>query len=252
MYFEYNNISIYYEKYGDSEKSIVILPGWGDTRGTFKYLIEMLKNFYTVYILDYPGFGNSVFPSKDLTIYDYSDLVYEWINYLDLDDPVLIGHSFGSRLIITLTGYYNYKFSNIIIIDGAGIKPKRTLKGVVRSKLYKFLKKLGAILPKKYRNRYLSYLFNKFASVDYRNLDKRMRKTFINVVNEDLSFYLSDIKSKTLLIWGRNDLATPVSDCMKMNKCIKHSECVVLDGMGHFPYLDNPMLIFKIIMAQLD
>ena len=149
MYFEYNNISIYYEKYGDSSKSLVILPGWGDTRGTFKYLIEMLKNFYTVYILDYPGFGNSKFPNKDLTVYDYSDLVYEWINYLELDDPVLIGHSFGARLIITLTGYYNYKFSNIIIMDGAGIKPKRTFRSFFRSKLYKVLKRMEILLPKK-------------------------------------------------------------------------------------------------------
>ncbi|MCI8568198.1 MAG: alpha/beta hydrolase [Bacilli bacterium] len=252
MYFEYNNISIYYEKYGDSSKSLVILPGWGDTRGTFKYLIEMLKNFYTVYILDYPGFGNSKFPNKDLTVYDYSDLVYEWINYLELDDPVLIGHSFGARLIITLTGYYNYKFSNIIIMDGAGIKPKRTFRSFFRSKLYKVLKRMEILLPKKQQKKYLDYLFNKFASDDYRTLDISMRKTFINVVNEDLTFYLNDIKSKTLLIWGKNDLATPVSDCMKMNKSIENSEVVILDNLGHFPYLNNPMLIFKIIMAELD
>lgn len=252
MYFEYNDISIYYEKYGDSSKSLVILPGWGDTRGTFKYLVEMLKNFYTVYILDYPGFGKSKFPNKDLTIYDYSDLIMEWINYLELDDPVLIGHSFGSRVIITLTGYYNYKFSNIIIIDGAGIKPKRTFKGIFKSTLYRFLKKVGLILPKNFRKRYFNYLFDKFASDDYRALDVSMRKTFVNVVNEDLIFYLDDIKSKTLLIWGKNDLATPVSDCLKMKERIKNSEFVILDNLGHFPYLDNPMLVFKIIMAELD
>lgn len=252
MYFEYNNISIYYEKHGNGSKKIVILPGWGDTRETFKYLIEMLKDFYTIYILDYPGFGNSKFPDKDLTIYDYSDLVYEWINYLELDDPVLIGHSFGARIIITLTGYYNYKFSNIIIIDGAGIKPKPTIKSYFRSRLYKFLKSLRCLIPKRKQKKYLDYLFTKFASADYRVLDISMRKTFRNVVNEDLSFYLNDIKSKTLLIWGRNDFATPVSDCIKMNKNIRNSEVVILDNLGHFPYLDNPLLIFKIIMAELD
>ncbi len=56
MFFEYNNISLYYEKYGNSKNVIIILPGWGDTRKTFNYLIDLLKDYYTIYILDYPGF----------------------------------------------------------------------------------------------------------------------------------------------------------------------------------------------------
>jgi len=252
MFFEYNNISLYYEKYGNSKNVIIILPGWGDTRKTFNYLIDLLKDYYTIYILDYPGFGNSKFPNKNLTIYDYSDLIYEWINYLNLDDPILIGHSFGSRIIITLTGYYNYKFSNIIIIDGAGIKPKKTLKSKIRSTTYKFLKKLKIFLPKKLQIKYLNYLFNYFASTDYKNLDGKMRKTFKNVVNEDLTFYLKDIKSKVLLIWGENDIDTPVRDCMIMHENIEASEYVILKNLTHFSYLENPILIFKIIMSQLN
>ena len=252
MYFKYNDINLYYEKYGNGEKQLVILPGWGDTRKTFKYLIELLKDFYTVYIVDYPGFGNSTFPERNLTIYDYSDLIYEWINYLELEDPVLIGHSFGSRIIITLTGYYNYHFSKVIIIDGAGIKPKKSFKKNLRSTLYKFLKALKVILPSKVRSKYLKYLFNLFASDDYKMLPVKMQKTFVNIVNEDLLFYLTDIKSKVLLIWGSNDQATPVSDCYIMSKKIRNNEMIILDNLGHFPYLDNPILIFKIIIAELD
>ena len=32
MYYKYNNISMYYEKHGEkNKKSILILPGWGDS-----------------------------------------------------------------------------------------------------------------------------------------------------------------------------------------------------------------------------
>ena len=83
MYLNINNINLYYEKYGTKEQTIVILPGWGDTRKTFDYLINYLKDYFTIYILDYPGFGNSTLPNKSLTIYEYADLIYEFINSLN-------------------------------------------------------------------------------------------------------------------------------------------------------------------------
>ena len=43
MYYNKDDFSIYYEKYGKSSKTILILPGWGDTRKTFSFLIDYLK-----------------------------------------------------------------------------------------------------------------------------------------------------------------------------------------------------------------
>lgn len=251
MYFNHNNISIYYEKYGEHKKSIVILPGWGDTRKTFNYMISFLQNYFTVYIVDYPGFGNSIFPDKNLTIYDYSDLIYEFINSLNLYNPILIGHSFGGRIITTLVGYYKYNFSNIILINSAGIKPKKTLFKRFKNYYYKFLKTLGNILPKKIKVKWKNYIFNKFASVDYKNLNDNMKQTFKNIVNEDLTPYLKSINSKALLIWGNKDDATPVNDGYKMNKLIKNSELIVLQDLTHFSYLEKPNLINCIIYEQL-
>ena len=71
MYFNTKSMSIYYEKHGTiSDKTILILPGWGNTRSTFTNIINFFKNDYTIYIIDYPGFGNSKIPPSDLTIYN--------------------------------------------------------------------------------------------------------------------------------------------------------------------------------------
>lgn len=251
MFFEYKDISMYYEVYGSHSKSLLILPGWGNTRNTFIHLINFLSNYFTVYIVDYPGFGNSNFPSRDLTIFDYSNLIYEFIKEKKLNDPVLLGHSFGGRIITVLTGYYNYKFSNIILMDSAGIKPKTTIKKLWHKLSYKLLKKLGKILPKKYKKKYYEKLFNKYASSDYQLLSSNMRKTFQNVVNTDLKNYLKYINSKVLLIWGNNDKDTPVRDAKIMNNSIKNSELIIIDKVGHFPYLERGILIESIIFEQL-
>ena len=247
MYFTYDDITIYYEKYGSSKKSIIILPGWGNTRKTFDYMINFLKDYATVYILDYPGFGNSKFPDKDLSLYDYSNLIYEWIKYLNIDKPILIGHSFGGRIITTLLGYYKYKFDNVIYLNSAGIKPKKKFK----SYIYKLLKKLKFILPKKYKKKWLNYLFKKYASTDYKQLNYNMQNTFKNIVNLDLKQYLKYIDSKVLLIWGNLDTSTPLKDAYVMKKEIINSELIILNNANHFSYLNYPYLVNKIIYEQI-
>ena len=246
MYFFYKDFKLYYEKYGNSNKKIVILPGWGDTRNTFTYMIDFLKPFYTVYIIDYPGFGNSNFPPTHLTIYDYADLIREFIYENDLQNAYLLGHSFGGRLIIILSGYYNNIYDKIVLIDSAGIKPKKSIGAFLRQKLYKFLKRLNKFLPKNKRTKYLNKLLNIFGSTDYKNLNPYMRKTFSNIVNEDLTPYLKNIKNEVLLLWGNKDIDTPLKDAYKMNKTIKESSLIVLPGT-HYIYLENAYLINNIL-----
>ena len=250
MYFKHDDINLYYEKHGNKKRNIVILPGWGETRTTFQYMINFLKEYFTVYIVDYPGFGNTIFPDRNLTIYDYSDLIYEWIKELEIENPILIGHSFGGRIISVLLGYYHYSFNHIILMNSAGIKKKKNLFKLFKSYSYKFLKKIAKILPRKTKKKYLKYLFSKYASTDYKNLSNNMRKTFQNIVNEDLTEYISKIKAKTLLIWGEKDESTPVKDAYKMNKLIKKSELIVIKGTNHFAYLQQPRLINSIIYEQ--
>lgn len=251
MYFTYEDITIYYEKYGNQKKSIVILPGWGNTRASFCHMIHFLENFFTVYILDYPGFENSPFPTKDLTIYDYSELIHNWIKELEIEDPILIGHSFGGRIITTLLGYYHYPYHNIILMNSAGIKPKKTFRKRIHNYTYKFLKKVKCLIPKKFRNSYQQFIFSKFASEDYKNLTPEMMQTFRNIVNEDLMPYLKNIRAKVLLIWGNKDEATPIQNGNTMHKLIPNSELIVIDGTNHFTYLQKPNLINQIIFEQL-
>ena len=48
MYITYKNIKLYYDKIGNKKDVIVILPGWGNTKDTFKTMIDSLKDNYTL------------------------------------------------------------------------------------------------------------------------------------------------------------------------------------------------------------
>lgn len=252
MYYNKNNINLYYEKHGNKGPILFILPGWGDTRKTFDFFISNLKTKYQIYIFDYPGFGKSIFPDCNLTIYDYALLFKSFLEEKKIKNPIILAHSFGARIAILLTGYYQLKAKKMILIGAAGIKPRKTIKQKLRQTLYKCLKKICYLLPKVYRNRYQKWLFQKFSSTDYRALDPKMMPTFRNVIHENLTKYLKNIKIETLLIWGEYDYDTPLKDGKRMEKEIEDSALITISHATHYCYLEQSILILQIINSFLE
>lgn len=237
MYYMKNNINLFYEIYGkENKKEILILPGWGDTRRTFTSLINVLKRNYKVYIFDYPGFGESPFPNKDLDIYDYSNLIYGFIKENSIKKPSIIAHSFGGRISIILTGLYKVKIDKLVLMDIAGIR-RKSIKRTLKTIIYKIRKKL--VIFKKNKLKYLNNLRKKYSSTDYNNLNKNMYITFKNIINEDLRKYIKHINTKTLIIWGKQDKDTPVKDGYYIHKKIKNSELIIYNKASHFVYLEE-------------
>ena len=245
MYYKYNGINIYYEKHNQKKDNILILPGWGDTRKTFTNIINNIKD-YNVYIIDYPNFGNSSKLKKVYTIYDYTELILNFIKDKNITNPIIIAHSFGGRIASLLITKYKLKINKLLLIDVAGIK-RINLKVLVKQYLYKLLKLLTIIFPKKIRIKLKNKLFQYFSSNDYKNIDNNMRKTFKNIIKENLKKYYKKINIETLIIWGENDKDTPLKDGILLNKLINNSALIVYKKASHYSYLEYPVLTNKII-----
>ena len=252
MLYKNKNFSFYYEIYGNSPKAILILPGWGYTRETFQRIIQYLQKDYTIYIVDYPYFGNSPLPNKELTIYDYAETFSNFINELGIINPIIIAHSFGGRITSLLIGKYNLKVDKIILIDVAGIKRRKKLKVFLKEKVYKIIKRLIKILPKKKQLRIQKQLLQKFASEDYMNLPIIMKKSFQNIIKVNLKKYYKKITSETLIIWGEKDIDTPLKDAKLLNKIIKNSGLIIFKNTTHYSYLYNEELTIKILNNFLN
>ena len=246
--FKYKDIEIYYETYGNSKKTILILPGWGNTRETFLNIINRLKDKYKIYIIDYPFFGNSPLPNKELTIYDYSELIYHFIKHNHINNPIIIAHSFGGRIASIISN--KIKVNKLILIDVAGIK-RFNLKLFIKTKVYKLLKLLTYLLPSCIQVNIRNKLLLKFSSTDYLNIPSIMKNTFKNIIKEDLRKYYKTISSETLIIWGEKDLDTPLKDALYLNKIIKNSGLIIYKNSSHFSYLDNSYLTNKVLEKYL-
>lgn len=235
------NLNINYIVEGiDNKDEIILLHGWGASISSFIPVYKYLSKDYKVYVLDLPGFGESDVPPKYYKVSDYAKIIFEFINKLNIKSPTLIGHSFGGRVIMKLVGELGYMPKNIVFVDSAGIKPKRGPKYYFKVYSYKLTKNIVNILfSEEKAKKIISDIRNKKGSSDYINANENMKSVFVNVVNEDLKYTLKNIKVPTLLIWGENDLDTPLKDAKIIEKNIPDSGLVILKGAGHFSYLDN-------------
>lgn len=236
-----NGININYEVYGkENEKEILMLHGWGANIQSFAPAIKYLSKIFKIYALDFPGFGLSDEPDKGYFVKDYAEIVIEFIKKMDIKSPTLLGHSFGGRVIMKMVGDMGYEPSKIIFVDSAGIKPKRTLNYYFKVYSYKFTKKIINLLFKEEKAKSLiESMRSKKGSTDYNNATENMKKTFINVVNEDLKYCLPNIHVPTLLIWGEKDMDTPLKDAKLIEKLVPDAGLVVFKGTGHYSYLEN-------------
>ena len=83
-------------------RPFVLVPGIGVSSTYFEKLAPHLNEFGPVHALDLPGFGGVPHPSTTLTIEEYADLVGKVIDELELDDPIIVGHSMGSQVVSDL------------------------------------------------------------------------------------------------------------------------------------------------------
>lgn len=174
--------------------------------------------------MDFYGFGETPAADKPLFVRDYADAVLEILDKENIGKAVFIGHSFGGRVAIVLGAEHKDRVDRLVLIDAAGVKPRRGLKYYCRVFLHKLCVKL--------------HIKGLRGSSDYSVLGSIEKETFKNIVNEDLTPLLKSIDAPTLIIWGKDDKDTPTYMAKILEKNIKNSGLTVLEG-GHFAYLTS-------------
>ncbi|MBO4343318.1 MAG: alpha/beta hydrolase [Clostridia bacterium] len=236
-------------------KTVVLLQGWGTKAEYYGVITDALCKYAHVLVPEFPGFGKTTEPSQAYDIKDYADFTLAFLEKLGEKDVTLIGHSHGGRVIIELASRENLPLNieKAVLIDSAGIKRKKSFSKKVRIAFFKFCKTFLRIpFVKKAFPDALDKLQKKFGSADYASSSAILRQSMVKVINGDMTDKLHLIKVPTLLIWGDDDDATPLSDAKTMEKEIADCGLVVIKGGGHFSFLKDPALTSRVLESFLN
>ena len=222
----FRDANIFY-RFFDKKSEVVniYLHGWGADHKSLLFCHKYIKNQSSLFI-DFPPFGGSTSAISDWTVFTYANMVASLCSHLGIKKFNLIGHSFGGRISIILAVLCKAEVNKVVLVDSAGLKPRRSLGYYFKIWTYKLKKKLGMDV-------------SKYGSCDYKALPANMRKIFNSIVNTHLDDFLPFIKAQTLIIFGENDTTTPVYMAKKLKRKIKNSKLILLPGAGHFCFVDR-------------
>lgn len=246
---EISGVTLNYTDSGEKELPVIILMhGWGCNISTLASIEAIFRGKMRVINIDLPGHGQSSEPPTIWGVDEYTRLLEEFVARLGLKSPSLLGHSFGGRVAILYSS--RNEVDRVVLVDAAGIKPRRHLKYYLKVYSFKAAKRLlPLLLGKENGKRAIDRWRGKSGSDDYRNSSDIMRGVMSRCVNQDLKQYMPLIKAPVLLIWGEEDTATPLSDAKTMEKLIPDAGLVSFPGCGHYSFLDNP-LGFKAVIKS--
>ncbi|MEK7673568.1 MAG: alpha/beta hydrolase [Patescibacteria group bacterium] len=236
------------------KQKILILHGWGGSSATWQNCTALFdKTKYELFVPDLPGFGSTAAPDKPWNVQDYADYVQKLMKEKNLEKPICICHSFGGRIAIKLASQHPHIFAELFLVAAAGIKHPPSLK----IRLFRYISKTGKwilnfLKLEKLADKAKKLIYRAAHAKDYMKAEGTMKETFQNVINEDLSHHLPDIKVKTHIIWGDLDSYVPVKDAFTMHQKIHGSTIDVFPGGTHGLHLRMPEKLVELIEKYLS
>ena len=216
---EMDGVHLHVECSGEGQ-GVVLLHGWGQDLSMMRLLQCQLQESYRVVNLDLPGFGESIPLREGWGMDDYVTCLFELLNRYEIENPILIAHSFGARIAIRYAARFPVK--KMVLTGAAGLRAPLSLWKRAKQKAYRINQKLQLPIH--------------FGSSDYQNADPALKKVLVQAVNEDLSSLLPDIHCPVLLVWGSEDQQTPLWMARKMESVLPQAKLIVYRGEDHFAY----------------
>ena len=187
--------------------------------------------------MDFPGFGKCGELREPYSVGDYAEWLYGVMQELDLRKPHVIAHSFGCRVAVKLASRDNDLFDKILLTGPAGVILKRGFTYRARVWAYRRVKR---IFPR--------WAEKKFGSAEYRGLSPVMKESYKKIVNEDLRDCARLVKNRVLIVEGRADTTTPMTEAKAYLACFARGKLCEIEG-GHFAFAEHP-LAFNLIAEE--
>ncbi|HEX8140464.1 MAG TPA: alpha/beta fold hydrolase [Pyrinomonadaceae bacterium] len=230
-----------------SGPTVVLLHGLGGSQMNWALNVAPLAERFRVIVPDQLGFGRSSKPLINYRVATYVDFLDGFFKELKVERASLVGNSMGGWIATAYALAHPEKVERLVLVDAAGFAPTaefdaRAL-GFLNPSTREGMRQLASLVF------FNKQLFTSDAAIDLM-LTQRISAgdgyTIQSLIEslarrEDLlDNRLGAIRQPTLLIWGRDDGLTPLSQFgERFKKEIAGSQLIVFDRCGHVPQVER-------------
>ncbi len=112
-----DGVRLAYHQMGDGDPPIVFIHGGFGNRTGFTLQEEYFSPNHRCLAIDLRGHGDSDKPDEQYTMDKYADEVAEWLRHLGIRRPILVGHSMGGQVVISVAARHPELVSAIASLD---------------------------------------------------------------------------------------------------------------------------------------
>jgi pimeloyl-ACP methyl ester carboxylesterase len=270
-----NDQLIHVKEEGPEKGTVAILiHGWSSSWYALSPLLPVLGERYRCLAVDLPGYGASPRMKERTTIPGYADLLATFIKEVSPDRPVvLIGHSMGGMISLTLTLRHPELVDRMVLLCP-------TISGHLSMYINLFVSPVTFFERFTLTNTLVSVLEPNFMRLtdslmrpasfaertgitqnDYKQLradarrpgQGRVRAECYRAMREnDLRGKLSAIHTNALVIWGMEDNTVPLRDASVVATEWEKADLRVIPNAGHWPQFETPELTLRYIRAFMS
>ncbi len=215
-------ISVAYVDEGAGDKTLVFLHGLGSYLKGWKKNIDELHEDFRCIALDFPGYGKSSKGAYPYGMRFFAQTVNQFIHALGLKHVILVGHSMGGQVAITMAAQQPASFEKLVLIAPAGFEtfsgPEQTwirsiyaptlLKNIPREQLIRNFEMNFRHFPEDARFMISDRIMMQ-GSEAYTHFCEMIPQCVNSMLDEPVFGLLPRIAVPTLVLFGENDMLIP-------------------------------------------
>jgi pimeloyl-ACP methyl ester carboxylesterase len=123
---------------------VILLHGFPFNSSVWTPFAEALSNDFQVFTPDLPGFGKSPLLAGEFSIDDVGNAVIDWINKNRITNAVIVGHSLGGYVALSMVNQSPQIFSGLVLFHSTALADNPEKKEN-RNKVLSFIESNGVI-----------------------------------------------------------------------------------------------------------
>ncbi len=236
---------------------VFFIGGLGSTISSWEDQVEYYKNHFSILTFDNLGSGKSAKPQINYSMEIFAENCYEIMSKLDLPSAHVVGKSMGGMIAQVFASKYPKRVNKLVLACTCASRDK------IGKELISVSKKIASNVGLKeiwfnalllgYSREYVESNFSDYKKNKVEN-NKSYIDGYLNQCNAIESLdnikYLKKIKSKTLIIYGKNDLIVAPKKSIEMAKFVKWCQVIGFPG-GHGFWKENKTLVNEEVLNFL-
>lgn len=265
---------IAYTKEGSGKKTIIFIHGLSSNGDAWYRNIENLKDDFTCYAIDLPGYGKSFLKAENYSPTYFAEIVNEFARKMKVEKFTLVGHSMGGQTALKFASKYPEKLEKLILVAPAGIEEFTefegnsmkmvTTKAAIMNTSDEQIDKNYAVNFHKMPHEASRMIADRKAiktAADFETHAEAIVGSVHGMLDDKVLGDLDRIKTPTLFLFAKNDFLIPnrylhagmtVEDVTKKaENSVKGSQVEIINEAGHFLMFEKPKEVNEAIRRFL-